>query len=169
MKIAIIFDSRTGNTAQIAGAIREACANETIIAFGSPADVSDADLIFAGSWTDKGNFAAPILAFLEGLCGKKAAFFGTAGYGGAREYTDSLAARAVSHLPDGCTVLGSFYCLGKMPPSVRERYVSMLREHPEDQKLPVSIQSFDSALSHPDTRDLQNAKAFALKMLDAAR
>ena len=42
-----------------------------------------------------------------------------------------------------------------MPMAVKERYLSMLREHPEDKKLEASIQNFEEALSHPDREDLE--------------
>ena len=56
MKIAIVYASETGNTAQIAQAIREGCQGHEIVAFGPlPRDVGEAELIFVGSWTDKGH------------------------------------------------------------------------------------------------------------------
>ena len=39
--------------------------------------------------------------------------------------------------------------------AVKDRYVSMLREHPEDKKLEASIQNFEEALTHPDSEDLE--------------
>ena len=52
-----------------------------------------------------------------------------------------------------------------MPLSIRDRYVKMIQEHPEDKQLKVSIDNFDAALSHPDTNDLENAKKYALEMI----
>ena len=45
-----------------------------------------------------------------------------------------------------------------MPIQVRERYVKMITEHPDDANLQVSIQNFDEALKHPDDVDLDNAR-----------
>lgn len=53
MKIAIVFDSHTGNTELVANSIKKACQNEEIIYYGSPQVVDQADLIFIGSWVDK--------------------------------------------------------------------------------------------------------------------
>ena len=80
MKIAIVYASETGNTAQIAQAIREGCQGHEIVAFGPlPRDVGEAELIFVGSWTDKGTCAPAVKEFLQGLHGKRVALFGTAG------------------------------------------------------------------------------------------
>ena len=87
MKIAIVYASETGNTAQIAQAIREGCQGHEIVAFGPlPRDVGEAELIFVGSWTDKGTCAPAVKEFLQGLHGKRVALFGTAGFGLSEMY-----------------------------------------------------------------------------------
>ena len=49
-------------------------------------------------------------------------------------------------------------CQGKMPQSVRERYVKM-KENPEHPaNLDMLIANFDCALSHPDMDDLEKLK-----------
>ena len=71
MKVAIIFASQTGNTLQVALAVREGCSGHEIVAFGPPpADVGEAELVFAGSWTDRGTCAPEMRAFLHTLHGK---------------------------------------------------------------------------------------------------
>ena len=159
MKIAIVFDSHTGNTKKVANVIKEACINEEVVYFGEPQTFSDADLIFIGSWTDKGNCSQKIQNFITTLSNEKIAFFATAGFGGSTEYDDKLAERFDNK------ILGHFFCPGKMPLSIRDRYVKMIQEHPEDKQLQVSIDNFDAALSHPDTNDLENAKKYALEMI----
>ena len=94
MKIAIVYASETGNTAQIAQAIREGCQGHEIVAFGPlPRDVGEAELIFVGSWTDKGTCAPAVKEFLQGLHGKRVALFGTAGFGLSEMYFASLSDR----------------------------------------------------------------------------
>ena len=55
-------------------------------------------------------------------------------------------------------VVGTFMCQGKMPQSVRERYVKMKEnpEHPDN--IDALIENFDKALSHPDSDDLERLK-----------
>ena len=45
----------------------------------------------------------------------------------------------------------------------------MIQENPEDKNLAVSIENFDKALSHPDKNDIENAKKFALEMIDMTK
>lgn len=161
MKIAIIYQSATGNTKLVAEAIREAL-GDRVVYCGGPKDGLDADLYFVGSWTDKGTCCGEIAGFLASLAGKKVACFGTAGFGGAPEYFQALSSRMKANLPASCDVAEeTFFCQGKMPMAVRDRYVSMLTTHPDDQKLAVSVQNFDAALSHPDKDDLAHAQAWA--------
>ena len=63
-------------------------------------------------------------------------------------------------------ILGHYFCQGKMPLTVRERYIKMIHEHPEDKNLKVSLDNFDKALLHPDQNDLKNAKDYALNILN---
>ena len=184
MKIAIVYASETGNTAQIAQAIREGCQGHEIVAFGPlPRDVGEAELIFVGSWTDKGTWApvvkeflqgllyhrgtgAPVVKeFLQGLHGKRVALFGTAGFGLSEMYFASLSDRFRAEVPEENQVLGTWFCPGRMPPAVRARYEAQLKEKPGDARLENMLRAYDQALSHPDGTDLADARAFAAAML----
>lgn len=172
MKIAIIYESKTGNTKLIAETIKKACEKDNIIIFKSVKDVlengikeEEIDLYFLGSWTDKGDCGDSMKEFSKTLNKEKVALFGTAGFGGSEEYYKSLADRFANRLSKDNEVLGYFYCQGKMPMSIRTRYVSMLTTNPEDEKLKVSIENFDAAQSHPNTNDLNNAKTFTKEIL----
>ena len=46
-------------------------------------------------------------------------------------------------------------CQGRMPQSVRERYLKMKETPDHPANLDVLIQNFDCALSHPDANDLE--------------
>lgn len=167
MNIAIVFASETGNTARIAQAIREACQGHTIVAYGPvPQNVDRAELVFAGSWTDKGSCAPEMKEFLAGLFGKRVALFGTAGFGISQMYFASLADRFRAEVPKGNQVVGSFFCTGKMPAEIRRRYEAQLAEKPGDGKLESMLKAFDLALTHPDEEDLAQAGAFAREMLE---
>lgn len=167
MNIAIVFASETGNTARIAQAIREACQGHTIVAYGpAPQNVDRAELVFAGSWTDKGSCAPEMKEFLAGLFGKRVALFGTAGFGISQMYFASLADRFRAEVPKGNQVVGSFFCTGKMPAEIRRRYEAQLAEKPGDGKLESMLKAFDLALTHPDEEDLAQAGAFAREMLE---
>lgn len=166
MKIAIVYASETGNTAQIAQAIREGCQGHEIVAFGPlPRDVGKAELIFVGSWTDKGTCAPVVKEFLQGLHGKRVALFGTAGFGLSEMYFASLSDRFRAEVPEENQVLGTWFCPGRMPPAVRARYETQLKEKPGDARLENMLRAYDQALSHPNGTDLADARAFAAAML----
>ena len=168
MRIAIVFSSATGNTAQVAQALREACAGHETVAYGQPPqNVDRAELVFAGSWTDKGSCTAEMKAFLQDLHGKRVALFGTAGFGISELYFASLAERFKGEVPQGNQVVSTFFCTGKMPAAVRERYETQLKEKPGDGKLESMLRAFDLALSHPDKADLEGAAQFAREAMEA--
>ena len=162
MRIAIVYDSLTGNTAQVAQAIREACTGQEIVAFGPPPqNVDRAELVFAGSWTDKGGPTAAMKEFLAGLFGKRVALFGTAGFGISELYFGALADRFQAEVPKGNQVVSTFFCTGKMPQAVKDRYEAQLKADPENGKLKTMLQAFDMALSHPDHEAMEQAAEFA--------
>lgn len=170
MKIGIVYESKTGNTKIIAESIREVCQEaEHKVIFKDIKDLDskseEVDLYFLGSWTDKGDCGDSINEFCKGLNKQKIALFGTAGFGGSAEYYQSLTDRFADALAEDNTIMGSFYCQGKMPTGIRNRYTKLLRENPEDEKLEVSIENFDKAQSHPDKDDIQNVKEFAKNIL----
>lgn len=160
MKAAIIFKSLTGNTELIARTIREFLKAD-VIYYGEPKEQPDADFYFVGSWTDKGMCCEEISEFLKNTENKKIAYFGTAGFGGSPEYYHALSERVKGIVPASNEMRECFFCQGKMPMSIRERYASMLTEHPDDKKLKISIENFDEAIGHPSSNDLEDAKAWA--------
>lgn len=166
MDIAIIYSSNTGNTKTVAEAIKKELTSENLAYFGKVSEeIPDADIYFIGSWTNKGNASDDIIEFVKKIENKKIAYFGTTGYGGSESYYKTLFERIKTNIDSSNKILGYFYCQGKMPIQVRERYIKMITENPEDSNLKISIKNFDEALSHPDNEDLENAKKWARNML----
>lgn len=159
MTYSIVYSSRTGNTRQLAQAIREALPTGECLYFGSPdAQALAAERLYVGFWTDKGSCDEDTRAFLEKLEGKDVFLFGTAGFGGAPEYFQRLLDRVRQALPGGNRVTGAFMCQGHMPASVRERYERMLQSPEHKLQAEKMIENFDQALNHPDEDDLQRLK-----------
>ena len=165
MKIAVVYKSLTGNTKLVAEAIGDALKAEYDVCVCEPAECPKADLYFVGSWIDKGNCTKEIAGFLTTLENQKIALFATAGFGGSEEYYNTLAERIKAQIPESNEIVGQFFCQGKMPMSVRERYVAMLQANPEDKNLEVNVKNFDEALSHPNEADLTNAATWARNLL----
>ena len=132
MKISIIYSSITGNTKLIASAIKGALSDKNIVYFGPVGnDLPEADIYIIGSWTDKGNGSKEVINLLKTMKNKKIAYFGTAGYKKDKEYYATLFSRVKDNIDSSNEILGYFYCQGKMPIAVRERYVNLLKENPD--------------------------------------
>lgn len=164
MKYAVIYSSKTGNTAMLAEAIREVFGNENCTFFGMPDTIGEgfeeAELIFAGFWTDKGNCSQDMAEFLNGLSGRKIFLFGTAGFGENQAYFDRILTNVRTHVNNSNDIVGSWMCQGKMPAAVRRRYEQM-----EDQKKAAQmIANFDAALAHPSKEDIAGLQK-AVKIL----
>lgn len=166
MKYAIVYSSKTGNTKRLAQEIRSTLAPEDCVYFGEPDDRAlEADVLFVGFWTDKGDCDERIQAFLQKVDARKVFLFGTAGFGGAASYFDAILHRVEGHLPGAAQLIGTYMCQGKMPMSVRERYERMLAGPNPMPNLPGMIENFDRALTHPDADDLSKLKEAVRKAL----
>ena len=108
MKNAVVFSSKTGNTKQLADAIRNVLPEETIKYFGSPETAPlDADCYYVGFWTDKGQCNAEIGTFLKKIKDKEVFLFGTAGFGGDTEYFDKILKKVEKNLDRSNILRGS--------------------------------------------------------------
>lgn len=163
MKYAVIYESLTGNTKMLAEAVRTELGEKDCLGFAAVSDLSedmnakikDAEVIFLGFWTDKGDCSEKIGEYMETLKGRKVFLFGTAGFGGSETYFSQILSRVSEHLGRENTLAGSYMCQGRMPESVRKRYETMLEKNPQDGKIRDMIKNFDEALAHPDGKDVE--------------
>ena len=102
MSYAIVFSSKTGNTALLAQTLQEQLPQADCCYFGAPdAAALATDTLYVGFWTDKGTADADTLDFLKQLRGKRVFLFGTAGFGGSAPYFEKiLAATPMGHFGD---------------------------------------------------------------------
>ena len=113
MTYSIVTSSKTGNTQAVADAIAAALPPEGCVYRGAPApEALDADVIFAGFWTDKGTCAQDMAGFLPLCGGKKVALFGTAGFGGDPDYFNMLLENVKKLLPSDAVYLGGWIRAG---------------------------------------------------------
>ena len=52
-----------------------------------------------------------------------------------------------------------------MPIQIKDRYIKMITENPNDKNLEVSLKNFEDALTRPDVNDLEDVKKWAKEML----
>ena len=163
MRYSVVFSSETGNTELVARRIRKVLGDEGCAYFGAPENAGDdarrADVVFVGTWVDKGAAAPEAARFLKSLDGRRVFLFGTCGFGASDEYFNQVLARIREDMPASCELAGSFMCQGKMPAAVRGRYEGMLASaepgSAEARRAQMLIDNFDEALSHPNNDDLR--------------
>lgn len=163
MKVAIIYESITGNTKLLADTIEKRFTKDEIVYCGDARKFDlniDADLYFIGSWTNRGDMTLNVKNVLRRITNKNIALFGTCGYGGSIDYFKTLESRFKSSMDETNKYLGCFICQGKMPLSVKNRYIDMIKDNPLDKNLEVSLKNYEEAVTHPDMNDLENLKKF---------
>lgn len=166
MNVSVIYDSVTGNTGLLAERLRKNIADSgmlDLVQFSMASEFEKGEtevsspVVFIGSWTDKGTCSGKIAKVLQSLKGKKIAYFGTAGFGESGEYYGKIFSRVKENILPGNEVLGCFFCQGKMPASVNERYKKIReglgKDSSEYGRITGMIENYSKALSHPDEKD----------------
>ena len=165
MSYAIVYDSRTGNTEALARAVAAALPSEGRLAFGrvdevDRAAVAQADRVYAGFWTNRGDCGDELAEVLASLADKDVFLFGTAGFGADETYFAGVAARVAVHVPESVQVVGAFMCQGRMPRTVRDRYERTAEQNPaQAARMRQLIENFDEAADHPNADDLARLRA----------
>lgn len=163
----IVYSSRTGNTKKLAATIYKVLPLDNCLYYGTVDNVKDklSKMIYIGFWTEKGNADSLTIEFLKKLKNKKIFLFGTAGYGGSKDYFRNIINNVKKNIDSSNTLIGAFMCQGKMPLAVKERYENMAKQNNSSVDIDKLIRNFDAALSHPDEEDLERLKA-TLKNLE---
>jgi len=166
-KWAVIYSSVTGNTKLVAEAIARAAGEDgtEVDVFrvqDAPADVSGYDVVVLGYWLRLGAPDPLMLKYMGGVHGTNVVFVQTHGTEPTSEHAVTSFARAGYALGDGCEILGTFGCMGKINPALQERRKNAGPDDPHGG--PHSLARWKRAASHPDEEDLANAAEFARKL-----
>lgn len=138
-RYSIIFSSKTGNTAELANAIRDALPQENCDYFGtSEIEEPVSEMLYIGFWTDQGNADKSKNQY--------------------KAYFQKVLNNVKSSMDKSNQVVGEYMCQGKMPQAVRDRYVKMKEQPDHMPNLDLLIANFDRALSHPDKKDLDKLR-----------
>lgn len=142
-KYSIVYSSLTGNTKELADAIHEALPQDECEYFGvSDTVIPSSELLYIGFWTDKGNADTKTLQLLSQLKNKQIFLFGTAGFGGSDIYFRKILNQVKQFVDASNVIVGEYMCQGRMPQSVRERYLKMKEAPDHPANLDVLIQNF---------------------------
>ena len=162
-RYSIIFSSLTGNTKKLAETIRVVLPAEDCDYFGAPETAElHSEMLYVGFWTDKGNADSAALELLSKLRDKKIFLFGTAGFSGSAAYFQKILDHVKQSVDPSNTVVGEYMCQGKMPQSVRDRYMKMKAQPEHPANIDALIKNFDRAISHPDEDDLERLRKIIL-------
>ena len=90
---------------------------------------------------------------------------GTCGFGGSEAYFERILTNVKGNIDSSNEIIGEYMCQGKMPSSVRERYLKMKESDNCPPNIDALIDNFDKALSHPDEKDLEKLSQKVLQTL----
>lgn len=166
LKNLVVYASETGNTKQLAEEIYISLPgskkDKEIIDVRSWNGRLDAQNYFVGFWVNRGTCSLEIIDILSSLHEKNIALFATCGMGSSKSYYDTLEQNIKVWIPNDNNFLGSYFCLGKMPSFVRDKYESY-RGKCDDTKIDLMLSYYEESLSHPDNQDLLKAHLFVDK------
>lgn len=156
MSYSIVYSSRTGNTKILADAILDMFGNDSCVYFGPASrEALKADVIYVGFWTDKSRCDKETRRFLRSLKKKRIFLFGTAGSGSNKEYCKRIIHNTMRYLDKSVKVSGVYMCQGRMPMTVRKKYMLKKKKFFHAPGVDKRIENFDRALVHPNLKDLR--------------
>lgn len=163
-KWAVIYSSVTGNTKQVAEAIAEAAGEADVIRVqdAGGVDLSQYEVVALGYWLRLGQPDAMMLKYLPQVHDATVVFFQTHGTEKNSEHAVTAYARAGYHLGNGCDILGTFGCQGRINPALIEKRKASGPDDPHGG--PHSAARWAKAANHPDADDLQAARDFVADM-----
>lgn len=160
----VLYESETGNTKKIATQIFSSLPgmSKDLININERVDLPDAKIYFVGFCVHRGTCSLKIGQLLSGLSGKSVALFGTCGAGNCPGYYREIENAARIWLEDDNHYLGAFFCQGKMPLQIRQKYETLLKnaQGKDQERLNFQIHNFDEAMIHPNKNDYIHADNF---------
>ncbi len=165
----VIYESETGNTKKIATEIFSALPgmSKDLINIRERETLPDARIWFVGFCVHMGTCPMKTGSLLASLSGKAVALFGTCGAGNSPDYYKHIEASSRIWLEDDNLYLGAYFCQGKMPLQVRQKYEARLQNSEEADAglIQRQLRNFDEAMIHPSPADCAGAREFALSVI----
>lgn len=167
LEYAVLYQSETGNTRQVAAEIFEAIPSDCkdLINLCECRQIPEAEIYFVGFAVQKGTCVRKVIDCLSLLSNKKVVLFATCGAKPLEEYRKTVESNVTVWIEDDNEYLGMFMCQGKMLMEIRKKYEES-RTHDNVEHIKRMIENFDEAMLHPNVEDLQNVRRFTLEILD---
>lgn len=157
----VLYQSETGNTKKLATSIFAALPGmaKDLRSIDELSSLPEASTYFIGFCVHRGTCSLEIGNLLSTISGRNVALFGTCGAGNTDNYYKNIENSARIWLEDDNAYLGGFFCQGKMPLQIRQKYESMLNGDEEhDRHLKLQLLNFDEAMIHPTKEDLNTPR-----------
>lgn len=163
-KWCVIYSSVTGNTRQVAEVIAEESGAEIFRVQDAPEDLSAYDIVALGYWLRLGQPDPMMMPYMPKVKGKNVVLFQTHGTDPTSEHAITSFARAGHMLGEGCDILGTFGCQGKVNPALLEKRAKMQKDPDDPHQTEENQARRARAATHPDETDLEHARALVAKM-----
>lgn len=159
----ILYSSITGNTKMIAEQIAESTGEADLFSVDEmPKDLSVYEAIAIGYWLRRGGPDPKAAKALPKVQHATVMLFQTHGTDPGSEHAVTAYARAAYLLGEGCEILGTFGCQGKINPALIEKRRNASPDDPHGGT--EAMERWSRAASHPDTQDLADAAEFVSQM-----
>ena len=162
-KWGVFYSSITGNTKMVAERIAEAAGKADLLPVEEmPEDLSGYEVVALGYWLRRGGADPKMMKYLPLVKHATVILFETHGADPGSEHAVTAYARAACLLGEGCEILGTFGCQGKINPALIEKRKNAAPNDPHGGT--AAMERWKRAASHPDEEDLQAAADFVAQM-----
>jgi len=179
MKALVTYFSQTGNTKLIAETMKRGLATKAEVDIGTVRSVdlttiNEYDLVFVGAPCHDSDLAPPVKGFLDRLPDspkfKLAGFFTHAtnmpDSDRNKELYDQWAGRCIPSFENSCKnknieYLGTFHCQGKASEPIEQFIHQQIITYEDEWN-----QYLPDLRTHPNTTDIENARKFAMKIIE---
>jgi len=161
--IAVIYSSRTGNTAKVAEHLAQAL-DASCHSVKDTAGVSEHADLCIGTWIDRGTADAAAKKYIETLRGRRVFIYGTLGAEPDSEHAEKCIANIRALFDPSNEILGAILVQGAIDPMLIEMFKSM----PKDNVHAFTEENaarYEAAASHPDEGDFAQVIAAAKEVL----
>jgi flavodoxin len=162
MKCAVLYDSETGNTKQVAEEIYAAidCTDKELLDLREETQIPQADLYFVGFPIHQKNCSMTIVDALEQIENGKITLFATCGMKPTEKYKEKLEDALSIWLPDDVEYLGMFLCQGKTTEVQKENFYTSNPEYRDKIR-----EMLEDGNDHPNEEDLSAAADYVRRIL----
>ena len=162
-KWGVFYSSVTGNTKMIAEKIAEAAGGADLLPVEEmPENLSGYEVVALGYWLRLGGADPKMMRYLPKVKDSTVILFETHGTDPGSEHAITAFARAAYLLGEGCEILGTFGCQGKINPALIEKRRNASPDDPHGGT--KAMERWQRASSHPNEEDLAAAADFVAQM-----